>query len=878
MRFPWRKAGGAGSRDGEMSDEMRFHVEMEAEELERLGVPREEATRRALASFGGVRRYMEEGREARRGSWREDLLRDVRYSLRSLARTPGYTAVVVLTLALGIAANTSIFSVANGVLLKKLSYRDPSRLMVLWDGLDWVGVSEAWITGREIVRLRKETTSFEGFSAVRAGSTTIVGEQNVEPQQVAQSSVSANFFTILGESPEIGRGFATGDDVPGAARVAVISRRLFAQRFGGDRSVIGRTMSLDGTPTTIVGVLPASFHFTPQSSLATPSADADVYTPMTDTLDRLPPGNHSMGVVARVRGDVSVRTARAELDAVSKRIDGEWYRGKGFKFVPALLQERLVREVRPALFALLGAVGMLILIMCANLAVLALVRAARREHELTVRRAIGASQGRVARQILTETIVLSLGGAVVGTLLGTWALRGLLAISPAGLPRRDEIGIDVTVLAVTLGVAVIVGIGMGLAPVIRAARSDIASVLREKASSRAGGRVRGALVLAQLALSMMLLAGTGLLLGSFVRLMNVEQNFDANNVLTVQMTMSRATYRSGQPVVDAFAGHVAAIRALPGVVSVAATAATPLSAGANQDGVMFPGSPTNTGTFEHDGVLADVAPATPGYFKTMRIALLEGSEFDNTHRDSVSARVAIIDDILAKRYFPNGHAIGQVVTVDGDTLHVIGVAKHVRMYNLEDVGREQMWVPHASAPYRELTIVARTSGDPIALAPAVRRAIHEVDPQQAIAQIGTMDDVVRASLGQRRLVLTLVGTFAGAALLLVALGIYGITASSVAQRTRELGIRMALGASRRRVIWSVLGQPTRLVAAGLLLGMIGTYVVGGVLQRLLYGVSATDPKTLIAVSLVLLGVGAIASYVPALKATRVDPMSALRSD
>jgi putative ABC transport system permease protein len=535
-------------RDTDMRDEMRFHVEMEAEELERLGLSRDEARQRALATFGGVRRHIEEGHEVRGGNWREDLVRDIRHSTRALRRTPGYTAVVVLTLALGIAANTSILSVANGVLFKRLAYRDPSRLMLLWDGLDWIGVPEAWVTGPEVGRLRRDLKSFEGFAAIRSGSGTLAGDQASEPQQLPLASVSANFFSVLGSAPELGRGFAPGEDALGAPAVGVISHRLFVQRFGGDRSIIGNEIRVDGAPLKVIGVLPASFTYTPQSSLASAAPNPDVFVPLTDTLDRLPVTNHSLGVLARVKSNVRLETALHELTALSKRLDEETYGKAGFKFVPLLLQERLVREVRPAVVALVGAVAMLMLIMCANLAVLALIRAARREHEITVRRAIGASPSRIARQVLTETVVLSIGGAVVGTLLGTWALRALLAIAPPGLPRREEIRIDWVVLLVTLGVAVTIGIAMGLAPAMRTARSDLASVLRQRSASRMGRGLRAPLVLAQLALSVMLLAGTGLLLGSFVRLTRVDPGFNPERVLTIQMVASRATYASGAPV------------------------------------------------------------------------------------------------------------------------------------------------------------------------------------------------------------------------------------------------------------------------------------------------------------------------------------------
>ena len=864
------------THDREMDAEMQFHIDMEAAELERAGIAPAEARRRALASFGGVRRFKEEGHEARGGAWLEDLLRDLRYSLRSLARSPGYVVTVVLTLSLGIAANTSIFSVANGILFKPLSYRDPARLMVLWDGLDWIGVPEAWITGPEVVRLRRDTRSFEGFAVLRGGSATLGGSDGSEPQQVREFAVSANFFQLLGSGPELGRGFSPGEDRPGAPRVAVLSRKLWMQRFGGDSALLGKSVLLDGRATTVVGVLPSAFRFSAQSSLGSPS-DADLFRPIVDTLASMNPSNHSLSLLARVRPGLAVAAALAELGTVSRRLDAEEYGNRGFKFVPVLLQERMVREVRPALVALLAAVAVLILIMCANLAVLSLVRAARREREVVVRKAIGAGPGRITRQILTETVLLAAASGVVGTFLGSVALRALLALAPAGLPRRGEIGIDLRVLAVTLGVAAVVGLGIGVAPVFHSLRSDISSVLREKAPSRAGGRLRPGLVLAQLALSMVLLAGTGLLLGSFVKLLRVDPGYSAEQVLTIDLMASRARYATGQPVADVFARYLTALRALPGVRSAGASTALPFSAGADQSGVFFPASPTNTGNGEHDRMLADVGPATAGYFAALGIPVLAGREFEASDRDS-TARVALIDELIAKRSFPAGGAVGQLVTVDGDSLRVVGVVGHVRMYSLQEEGRGQLYVAHAHLPYRGLIIAVRTDREAQSLASEARRAIRGVDPEQPIIGMASMRDALRGSLAERRLVLILVGSFAGAALLLVALGVYGVTASAVTQRTRELGIRMALGADRRKVVLAVLGAPARLVTLGLVLGLAGTLATGRVVRKMLYGVSSSDPLTLGAVALTLLLVTLLASYFAARRATRVDPMVALRSD
>lgn len=866
------------AHERDMEREMGFHVDMEAAELERAGVPRDEARRRALAKFGGVQRYKEEGYESRGGAWLEDLMRDVRYSARSLLHSRGYAFVVVGTLALGIAANSSIFSIANAILFKPLPYRDPAKLMVIWDGMEMLNIPEAWVTGPEVARMRSELKTFEGFAAVRSGSVTIAASSDAEPQQIPVASVSANFFQLLGAGPSMGRGFVQGEDAPGAQRVAVISHRLWTQQFGADRSIVGRSILVDGNATTVIGVLPTEFRYSVQNSLSSGSDAADIYLTFPDTLGRMAVNGHSLGVLARVRSDVPTAAAIDDLNKLGTKVDAEIYDKRNFTFKPVLLQERVVRDVRPALLALLAAVGMLMLIMCANLAVLALVRAARREREMTVRRAIGASQSRVTRQILTETVLLSIAGAIVGIVLGTAALRALLSMAPAGLPRRPEIGIDFTVLAVTLGVAVAVGIAMGLAPVFHSVRGDISTVLREKAPSHSGSRVRRAMVLAQLALSMVLLAGTGLLLGSFVRLMRVDPGFDSQGVLAIELMAPRGKYTCCRPVLDVIQRYTDALRSLPGVTSAGATSAPPLSAGADQNGAFFPGSPTNTGDNQKDWLLVDVAPVTPGYFRAMGIQILEGEDFTAAQNDSVNARVAIIDDLLAHRFFPNGGVVGRFMMLGRDSMRVVGVARHVRMYSLQDPGREQMWVPHAFTTYRYMVLAARTSGDPASLAAAARRAIHGIDAQQPIISTQPMSTIVRDSLAQRRLVLTLVGAFALAALLLAALGVYGVTASSVSQRTRELGIRMALGANRGSVVWSVLSEPTRLVALGLVIGLLGTFAAGRAVERLLYGIRPTDPVTLAAVAFVLLAVAVIASYLPARRATKVDPVVALRSD
>jgi predicted permease len=729
-----------------------------------------------------------------------------------------------------------------------------------------------------VVKLRQEATSFEGFAALRAYSVTLGGTHGTEPLQVPQAAVSSNFFELLGIGPELGRGFAAGEDVPGAPRLAVISHRLFLQRFGADSSLVGKEISLDDRPTTVIGVLPASFRFSVLTSLGPAAGEMDVYQVLTDTLSRMNPQGHSLGLLGRIRPNVDRSAALAELANISRRLDADFYGKQGFRFVPILLQDRMTRGVRPVLLALLAAVAILMLIMGANLAVLALVRAAAREREMTVRRAIGASHGRVGRQILTETLLLSLAGAVVGTLLASSTLKWILTLAPAQLPRRADIGIDFTVLAVALGIALLIGLGMGLAPMVHSIRADISTVLREKAPSRSGGRVRHLLVLGQVALTMMLLAGTGLLLGSFVRLLKVDPGFEPSSLLAIDLQLSRARYQGGPTVANAFARYADALEAIPGVTAVSASGALPLSAGADQNGAWFPGSPTNTGKSETDFMLVDVAPVTEGYFATTGIPLLAGEEFTAANRDSAFFRVAIIDDLLAKRFFPGGQAVGQIAIVDGDTARIVGVARHVRMYSLEEEGRPQIWVPHGWVPYRRMSMAVRTSGDPAALIGLARAAIRQIDPEQVIIEMSPMSERVSQTLAERRLALLLVGTFAGSALLLAALGVYGVTASGVTQRTRELGLRMALGATRRTVVGTVLSEPARLVTFGLAIGLAGTALAARLVRRLLYGISPLDPVTLVGVAVVLFAVTIVATYLPARRAIRVDPMVALRSD
>lgn len=871
---PFRKP---ADLDHQMDEEMQFHIDMEVRDLMSHGVPYDEAERRARARFGGITRYKQEGQEVLGTNWFADFMQDVLYARRTLGQNRGFTFVSILTLALAIGASTTIFGVMNGVLLKPLPFPKPERLVQIWDDLTWVGVPEAWVTGPEVLKLRESVQTFDGVAAIRGGSAGLATGTG-EPEQISLSMVSANFFTVLRRGPALGRGFLADEEVPNGPRTIVISHALWRRRFAEDSAVIGSKVEVDGQLTTVIGVLPRDFQYALQSSLTAPST-VDAYAPLQIDLAARSPGNHFVGVVARIRDDVSASAALAELRELSARVNEADYGKKGFAFRPVAVRDRLVREVRPAIIALMAAVGLLVLIMCANLATLALARASRREREFAVRRALGAGYGRVLRQVLTETTVISLAGALLGVFIAWWGIKGLLALAPAGLPRRDDIGIDAVVVLFTLLLGVVVGIVMGLAPVVRSTRGALSSVIGQKSATGGGSRVRNTLVVAQVALSLMLLAGTGLLLSSFARLTRVDAGFSPKGVLSLNFVTPPGKYR-GSVAAAYHERMVDRVRRVPGVLSASVGTAPPLSGNTDQSVVDFPSSPTNTGDSDHDRLLADFSTAGPVYFSTLGIPLLEGREF-RAGDDSAAAQVAIIDGPLAKRYFPRGSAIGQRIRIDGDSIPitVVGVVKPVRMYNLQEAGRPQVYAPEAQQTYRGVSMVIRTRGEDAAtFKPAIRAAFHEVDPAQPIASLETMDDIVSKSLGESRLVLVIVAGFALTALLLAAIGVYGVTSTSVAARAKEVGIRVALGAPRREVLRLMIRRPLVLVIGGVALGLAGTAATGTLIAKLLYGVSPMDPPTIAAVTVALLTIAALSAFAPARRATKVDAAQVLRGE
>ncbi|MEZ4584882.1 MAG: ABC transporter permease [Gemmatimonadales bacterium] len=857
-------------REREMDDEIRFHLAMERDALIASGMSPREAERRARLAFGGVERVKEDGRDARGGRWIEDLARDLRGAVRSLLGSPGYSAVMILSLAVGVGASATIFGVVNGVLLKPLPYADPSRLLLIWDGLDMVGVPEAWLTGPEIETLRSDASTLAGVSVFQA-TRQVVTVPGGDPRQLEFTLVSSDFFDLLGTPPALGRGFRPDEDRPGSPLVVVLSHDYWRSAFAGDSGVIGGRIELDDSQATVIGVLPERFHFATQSSLGTASGAA-FYANLRIDLAAEHPGSHGFGGLARVAPGVSLDRARSELAVISARLDREVYGSRGFRFVSIGLHERLVREVRPALLVVLGAIGVLLAIMSANLATLTLTRFSRRGREFAVRAAIGAGRARLVRQVLAETLVCAAAGGLLAGGVAWLGLRALVGAAPADLPRLTELGVDPVVLGVGLLLAIAVGVATSLLPALGTARRSPAMVLRQASPAIGGRRAPGALVVGQVALSTVLLATAGLLLASLARLMRTDPGFATHGVLLARLDLRPSAYPDNARVAELYRELTARAAELPGVLAAGAVSSSPLSAATQQRGGRFrPPVASDDG----ESFLFDAVWATPGYLEAMGIGLVEGRDL----APGPDRMEVLIDETLARRHFAGGSAVGRAFYFEGDTtrLEIVGVTRHARLYDLGADDRGQVYVPHAIMPRRTMTLVLKAD-DPSALAASVRELVRGVDPGQPLTDLTTIAARVDRSLAERRLVLSLLAGFALAALGLATMGIYGVTSSAVAERMREMGIRSALGADGRRLVWTALRRPLGLIGLGLALGLGGVAALSGLVRGLLYGVAPTDPATLIGVVVLLTAAGTLAGTIPASRLTRCDPLAVLRAD
>lgn len=800
----------------------------------------------------------------------ETISQDLLYALRTLRKNRIFAITAVLTLALGIGATTAMFTVIRAVLLKPLAYRDPGRLVRVSGGA----------TSMHFEEMRKTARSYSELGAFLDGfeeDVTLSGAAG--PEVVKEARVSANFLRILGVEPVLGRSFLSEEDKPGGPPVAMISAELWQRRFGGDPSVCGRTATLAATPYTIIGVLPAGFEF--------PFSGVDVW--VTKTSEHIEPLSPILSVFARLKPTVDIVQASAELAVLNHQYaiahPGMLDSTPGSIARVTRLKDQLVADVRSMLWMLFGAVGFVLLIACANVASLLLARATYRSQEFAVRAALGASRGRLVGQLLTESLLLSLGGGAIGVLLARWSMNGITHMSALDLPRIAEIRLDGMVLGFALLVSIATGVMFGLAPSLGASRPDFAGVLRasgESSSAAASKRVmlwfsaRGVLVVGQVALSVVLLIGAALLMESLAYLYRVDLGFQPANLLTMQISLSRSRYDTDQKKAAFFDELVGRVESQPGVRSAAVTLTLPMMGFARTPVQVADQPPAKL----NERPLGMIQHITPAYFRTLKIPLRRGREF--TSRDILrSAPVTIINESLARRFwpaYPNGlDPVGQQLLIGGSPqpAEIVGIVADVRQG--PDDPRPGLFRPCAQRPPLSAMFAVRTEGDPLRFVNAIRGQVLAIDRDQPISAVKTMDDVVEESEGQRRLIMTLLGVFAGTALLLTVVGIYGVIAYSVAQRAQELGIRRALGAQQGDIVWLVLGQGLSLALCGVALGICGAFALTRVIDSLLYHVRATDPTTFVGVALLFIVVALTATYVPARRAARSDPMAALRS-
>jgi len=808
----------------------------------------------------------------------ETVLQDVRYAWRILLRSPGFTIVAILSLALGIGATTATFSVVDAVILKPLPYPRPEQLVQLWMRFTGIGIPNDHnaVSAPEFVDLQ-QNNSFSQIAAIDDESYNV----NVSgaPERIEAAVVSPSFFPLLGIQAQHGRVFLPEEGHAGHERVVLLSDGLWKRRFGADPAVLGRKLLMNGQSYLVVGVLPRGFQY---------PRDAEMWTPLVFSADDLSPdnrGSHGLMAIARIKESLSLDQARSDMAAVSRRIieqnPGYPYKKFNFRVLLVPMLEEQVGDIKTALWVLMGAVSLVLLIACGNVANLLLVRASARQREIAVRQALGAARGRLMRQLLTESLILALAGGVAGLALAYAALRLLMA-GAASFPRVTETRMDIGVLAFAMLVSLATGILFGLAPAFHSARHTTRQTLQEGSRGTAGGasqRLRSALAVAELALSLALLAGSGLLIRSFLRLQEIDAGFRPDGVLTMRISLPEQKYSKPEQTRAFYRELLDRVRQLPGVDAAGGASGLPLS------GTGWSGTTTiDTQAVPQDQTTpeADQRPALPGYFEAMGIPLIRGRYFDQ--RDTAtSAMVAIVDETLANTYWPHQDAIGRRIKQGNGSNPwrvVVGVVRHVRYRTLESPSRVELYWPYAQTDFAldSMSLAIHTTADPRLLANAVQKQVLALDPDQPVYRIRTMYELMAESVARRRLSMFLLAAFAGAALLLSAVGIYGVMSYSVARRAREMGIRMALGARSGNILWLVLGQSLWMTIAGLSIGIAGSLVLTRFLSSLLFHVKATDPFTYSAVALFLGLVAQIASLIPAYRATTIDPVSALRQE
>jgi putative ABC transport system permease protein len=863
----------------EMDRELRFHLEMETAENMRRGMSEEESRRAALLSFGGLERTKEDYRDAARFRRLEEFWQDLRYGARMLRKNPGFTFVAGLALAVGIGANSAIFSVVNAVLLKPLPYYDPQRLA--WVSEAWPSRNAEFVLSPDYIEWHAQSRAFEHLVAFGGGAVNLIGRG--EPERLACVYSTANLFPALGVAPVVGRAFTPEEDRPGAAAVALLSHRLWQRRFGGDPNIVGQSLTLEGESRLVIGVMPAGFQFNREAELWLPLRLNEEYELRRERMS-------TVNVVGRLKPGASIEGAREELNLIARRIEQANPKAfPGGKVGVTPLGERLAGDLRRPLQALFGAVAFVLLIACANVANLLLARSAARQKEMAIRSALGAGRWRLIRQTLTESLLLSALGGAAGLLLAVLGVKALVALSPDNLARVRESSVDGAVLGFTLVISLLTGAVAGLIPALQTSQVNLSDALKEGAGNAAAFLRRGvrrampALVIGELALTLALLIGAGLLIKSFLRLRAVELGYDPENVLTMMIQLNSSNYPPGSPQQKAYYQELLArVKALPGVEGVAISTGLPFTGISGRGPLTIEGRPP-----VHDSLkpLMEMNEISHDYFRAMGMRLRSGRAF--TERDDeTTPPVAIINETLARRYFPGEDPLGKRILAgypsSSRAWTIVGVAPDVKRYGLEGEVRPEFYRPYlqeaGALGFVPVKLEARTAGDPLGLAAAVRQQALAIDHDQPVFSMMTMERRLAESVAPRRFQMLLFGVFAVVALVLAAVGIYGVISHSVGRQTHEIGIRMALGARPRDVLSMVIRQGMSLALAGVAVGLAAAFALTRLMASLLFDLKATDPATFAGVSLLLAGVALLATYLPARRATKVDPIVALRHE
>jgi putative ABC transport system permease protein len=876
--------------DREIAEELAAHIALQTRRYVDAGMSEPDARREAELRFGDFESVRDECRDIRNGMEEhmarrerlQDLRIDLKLAFRRLGRSPLFTGVAMLTIAIAVGANTAIFSVLDAVLLRGLPYRNAERVVAIWNNTSQSKAGHTADAAPEYFDLKAQLRSHDAVAALYPQPSSLVAEGG-EPERVTAYVVTPNLFDLLGTRPIVGRNFGGDDGAAGAARVVMLSHALWMRRFGGDPAIVGRTVNVSGFPRTIVGVMPPAVRF-PDAPLAFMRDPAELWIPSSlESARGGSRGNQVLGVIARRAANVSDAAAAADIDAVAARWRQTYpdryanENARNWRLDAIPVREEMVGSVRRGLLVAAIAAGFVLLIACVNVTNLLLARGAARQREVAIHLALGAGRARLVRQLLTESAVLGAAGGVAGILFAWVGIRVLLQLDNGNLPRLGEARLDLATLGFSLVLSVVTGLCVGLVPALQQSSRDLRASLNETArgatDSRSSQRFRVSLVVAQIAMALVVLVGAGLLGRSFRELQNVKPGFIPSNVTTAQITLPRAKYDSAAKVIAFYRQVVAAAATLPGISEVSAGYPVPMgpdgwSGSFNVDGE--PAGPNDPQPHAEYGV------AMPGYFHALRIPLIAGRDFAATDTPDAPS-VAIVDEALARAHWPGQSAIGKRINGSrGQWTTVVGVVGHVHKSGPQSDGEPQIYLPHSQSPQATLSLVIRSGGPIAALTQSLRAVVHSLDPQLPISRVQSLESIVAQATARERFNTVLLGTFGLAALLLASVGLYGVMAFLVSQRTREIGIRMALGGAPGAIRGMVLRQGLFISGAGLVIGLLVSLIAARAIRGLLFGVASTDPATYIAIAILLLVVGGVASYGPARRATRVDPLVALR--